>query len=381
MEPRIPRRGPLIVLDRYAGPQAGTERQILELVDGLIERGWQPGFLTLHRSAWLEQRFPEAPSFDVGSSQLKSPALWRRAWQGAAWAQGQGYRVAHVFFNDSALVFPGPLHRHGIRVVQARRDLGFWYTPFKLRLLRLNRRWTRAVVGNSRAVVDAIGAAEGYATPALHVIYNGLRLPQADAGEAQAIRHSLGIGTQDQLVVKVANLRPLKRPQDAIEAIARLQDAGRPAAVHLALVGGDNDGSGAQRVDLIRLAEARGVRDRVHFPGQVPSAAPWIAAADVCVLCSESEGLSNAVIEYMLAARAVVVSAAGGNPELIDDGRTGFVVPIGDVAALTDRLRQLLDDPPLAARLGAAAQAHARTNFSVESMVSRHEALYASLAA
>jgi glycosyltransferase involved in cell wall biosynthesis len=276
-------------------------------------------------------------------------------------------------------LFPGLLSAKGLRVVQARRDLGFWYTPFKLAVLRLNRRWTRAVVANCHAVVDAVRTAEGYQSQAVHVIYNGLRSAQDDAIDIDGMRRSLGLGAEDRLVVMVANLRPLKRPQDAIGAVAAMShDAGR--RVHLALVGGDQDRSGTQMRTLQSLATELGVADRVHFVGKVPNATPWIAAADACVLCSETEGMSNAIIEYMLAAKPIVCTDVGGNPELIADGETGFVVPVGDVAAFTNRLSRLFDDEALAHRLGGAARRRALEDFTIDAMIHRHEALYASIA-
>lgn len=380
MSAPIPHRGPLFVLDRYDGPQAGTERQILELATGLIERGFRPGFLLLQRSAWLEDRFQDLPFFTIGSSRLRSLKFWKRAREGAAWAHAEGFRVAHIFLNDAALVFPGLLRAQGIRVVQARRDLGFWYTALKLRVLRLNRRWTSAVVANSQAVADVVAGAEGYDRARLLVIYNGVRQPQSAAADRAVLRESLGVGPADRLVVMVANLRPLKRPEDAVRAVAAIDpDSGR--AVHLALVGGDPAPAGTQTRALRMLAEELGAANRIHCVGQVPSAAPWVAAADVCVLCSETEGLSNAVIEYMLGGKPVVCTAVGGNTELISEGETGFLVSVGDVAAITERVLRVLDNAAEGARLGAAAQSRALMEFSVEGMVGRHVALYERLAA
>lgn len=374
-----PHRGPLFVLDHYDGPQAGTERQLLELAAGLIDRGHQPGFLLLQRSPWLEQRFPGAPFYTLGNTQLRSAAFWSGAWRGAAWARAQGFRVAHIFFNDSALVFPGILRAHGLTVVQARRDVGLWYTPFKLRVLRLNRRWTSVVVANSRAVAEAVGTAEGYEPAQVQVIYNGLR--PAAGRDGMGVRHALGLGAGDRLVVMVANLKPLKRPHDAVRAVAGLAAAITCGKVHLALVGLDQGAGGGLAPELRALASELGIPGQVHCVGQVSDPSPWVAAADACLLCSESEGLSNALIEYMLAGKPVVCTDAGGNPELIDDGETGYLVPVGDVPAITDRLARLLDNLADAARLGSAARARAFERFSIESMLARHEALYAQLAA
>lgn len=363
------------MLDRYHGPQAGTERQILELAEGLRERGWQPGFVLLQRSEWLERRFPDSPIFTVGTSQLRSLTLWRMARRAAEWARSHGFRVAHIFLNDSALIFPRLLHAQGIVVFQARRDLGFWYTPLKLRALRMNRRWTTAVVANSRAVAGSVCRAEGYEPSDVRVIYNGLRVPAPNPAAAADVRRCLGLKAGDRLVVMVANLRPLKRPEDAVRAVASLR-LGDFGDIHLALVGEDQDASQAQTRRLLDLAADLGAQGRIHCTGQVTDATPWVAAADVCLLCSETEGLSNAVIEYMLAGKPVVCTNVGGNPELITDTVDGRLVPVGDVPAITSGLADLLQNPREAARIAAAARARAADEFSVEAMLSAHIALY-----
>jgi glycosyltransferase involved in cell wall biosynthesis len=229
-------------------------------------------------------------------------------------------------------------------------------------------------------VAENVREAECYAPEALHVIYNGLRQPELVHEAPAELRRSLGLTDGDRLVVMVANLRPLKRPGDLLRAIAALES--RPGrAVHVAFVGADVNRDGVSVTERLNgLAADLGVADRVHFTGLVETPAAYVAAADACVLCSETEGLSNAVLEYMHAGKPIVCTSVGGNPELVTDGETGFLVPVGDVAAITDRLGRLLDNPDVAARLGAAARARALADFSVESMVARHEDLYASIA-
>jgi glycosyltransferase involved in cell wall biosynthesis len=82
----------------------------------------------------------------------------------------------------------------------------------------------------------------------------------------------------------------------------------------------------------------------------------YIERFTVAVLCSESEGFSNSIIEYLQAGRPVVCTATGGNPEIVRDGHNGFLVPVGDAAALAERLVRLLSDDALARRLGAAGR-------------------------
>ena len=96
----------------------------------------------------------------------------------------------------------------------------------------------------------------------------------------------------------------------------------------------------------------------------------------VGVLCSETEGLSNAILEYMACGLPVVATNVGGNPELVVEGETGFLYAPGDVEGLAKALGRLLADPALAARLGAAARARFETRFGLRRMVDETVAVY-----
>src|SRR5262249_10125049 len=102
---------------------------------------------------------------------------------------------------------------------------------------------------------------------------------------------------------------------------------------------------------------------------------------DLAVLCSRSEGASNAILEYMAAGRAVVATAVGGTPQLLEDGVHGLLVPPGNAPALATALLRLLDDPALAARLAAAARQRVRERHDARVRAGRYEALYDKLLA
>jgi glycosyltransferase involved in cell wall biosynthesis len=128
--------------------------------------------------------------------------------------------------------------------------------------------------------------------------------------------------------------------------------------------------------ELGQLATRVGVRERVILTGRVDDPAPYVKRFTVAVLCSESEGFSNAIIEYMQAERPIVCTDTGGNPELVQDGTNGFLVPVGDVDAVADRLIRLLGDSELARRLGRAARESVRSTYSHTRMVTEQMACY-----
>jgi glycosyltransferase involved in cell wall biosynthesis len=155
-------------------------------------------------------------------------------------------------------------------------------------------------------------------------------------------------------IVCVANLHPRKRLSDLISALARVRR--RVPHAELRLVGG---GSQDHAAGLLRLASDLGVGDGVTFAGLLTDVAPEIQLARVVALPSSCEGVPTALLEGMAAGRPVVATDVGHVSSIVDHGVEGFLVPVGDVTALADRLTQLLVDPAMASRMGQAARARA----------------------
>lgn len=349
-----------LVADQLLHLKAGTEGQMRALFLGLRDAGWAPQLFVLRGAEPLRADWP-GPVEEIGITRMASPVAWWRAWQFARHLRRDGVRVAHLFFNDTSVLLPPLLKAAGVRVIVSRRDMGFWYTPGTLRILRFVGRWVDRVIANSEAVKANVVAAEGIDAGRIEVIYNGVD-PGRPAGDLPPGKPIIGL---------VANIRPVKRIQDAIAALARLS-ARHPDAMLEIVGGGDPDALRAQ-------AEALGVGDRVRFAGQVDDPRSRLADYAVCLLTSESEGLSNAVIEYLLAGRAVICSETGGNPELVQHGETGLLYPVGDVDELARQLDRLLADEALRRRLGQAGRRRAEQLFDPHRMVERHVQLYLSV--
>ncbi len=155
------------------------------------------------------------------------------------------------------------------------------------------------------------------------------------------------------------------------------------AAAELALLHADVrfviGGAGTQAGDLHALRTALAIEDRLVFPGKVPSAPATFAALDVVVVPSLSEGFGIVALEAGALGKPVVASAVGGLPEVIDNGRTGLLVPPADPSALAGAIAALLHDPARAAEMGAAARDRVTSEFTLERMTSAYLALYTRL--
>ena len=369
----------LFILDDFPDASAGTEGQFWLLLRGLDRARFEPAVILLRPSAFLQRQLRGIPLRVLNVHRLRSiGGLWRIA-AAAWWARRAGFQVAHIFFNDSAMVFPPLLKLLGLKVIVSRRDLGFWYTPGNLRVLRLAANFVDCVVANCEAVREVTLGEEGYSPARVQVIYNGISREPGSAPTAQ--RRDYGVPDGVPLLVLVANLRPLKRVGDAVRALAGVRGPTGVSA-HLLIVGEDRAGIAGEshRAELEGIGREVGVVDRLHFAGKMTDPMPVIALADACVLCSETEGLSNVVIEYMLAGKAVVCTSVGGNPELVLEGQTGRLVPVGDVARLASALTDVLSDAPRARQWGEAARQRALRLFDASAMIASHQQLYEALA-
>jgi glycosyltransferase involved in cell wall biosynthesis len=153
-----------------------------------------------------------------------------------------------------------------------------------------------------------------------------------------------------------------------LRALARLR-AGHPQA-SLLLVG-----DGPERRRLAALAESLGASDCVEFAGEQADVAPWLERMHIYAQPSVAEGMSNSVLEAMASGLPVVATAVGGTPELVVDGRTGYLVPPSDAAALAAALERLLASPEQRRQLGQASRERAERCFGLSLMLERVETL------
>jgi glycosyltransferase involved in cell wall biosynthesis len=205
------------------------------------------------------------------------------------------------------------------------------------------------------ATSQAVAAAAGTGT----VIYPGAEVPESKAS----------LREQPPTIGAVGRLEPVKGFGFLLEATMVLRDRFPDLRVQLA-------GSGTNEPQLRSQAERLGLAGVVDFLGWQQDVNALHHRWQVLAQPSLHEGFGLAALEAMAAGVPVVASATGGLPELVEDERTGFLVPVGDIAALAGRLARLLDDEALRLRMGEAARRRAASSFSVDEMAARTAAVY-----
>ena len=175
------------------------------------------------------------------------------------------------------------------------------------------------------------------------------------------------------LVGIVANLnRPVKRVEDFIRA-ASLVSREIPQATFVVV------GDGHLRTKLESLANSVGLCDKIRFTGRVDNPLEIISTFQIGVITSETEGFCNAIMEYMACSIPVVATDVGGNPELIEDGVNGVLIPVGDYQELAKRLIEMISNRSLATSLGTSGYKSIRSRFSIEDMIVKYEKYYGGL--
>lgn len=364
------RRRPLRVLYMidHAGSDGGAERFVAGLAEHMPRDRVEPWVCSTrhgHDSAVRSLSAAGVPHLD-----LERTARWQihRLARVVTLVRRERFDVlhAHKFGSNVWGSLIGRLC--GVPVVIA-HEHNWSYSHDRLRAWldrRVVGRLSTRFVAVSRAGREQMIAIERV-PPASVVVMPTAYIPHPrEAG--QDIRSELELGPHARVVASVANLRPEKALEVLIDAHALL--LGRLGETHLVIAG-----EGDCRPQLERQIERLGLGRSVHLLGPRRDVDAIVRAADVGVMSSDWEGMPLFALECMAAGTPLVATAVGGLPEIVDDGRTGLLVPPRDPAALAAAVHRIFADTPLAGRLAREA-ARRSSDFTIGAVASKYADLY-----
>jgi len=334
----------------------GAERQLYELAVGgrhgaefhvfCLGGAEEPYGPALREAGVPVIRIPRRGSFDLA-----------RALGLASHLRGRGFDIAHSFLIDAnPYAWFAAYLSHVPAFIASNRNADFPRGGLRSALDGWVFRRARRVLVNGQAVAAFTARRFGVALDRFVVIYNGVDLSRFHPPPEHS-SSSRTLGTVGSLYAK-------KNPELFAEVAAAIRAADPDVrCLHL--------GDGPLRESL-----AERFAGTVEFLGSSAAVADFLRALDVFVLTSSREGTPNVLLEAMACGRACVATGAGAVAEIVRDGLTGFVVPIGDRGALIDRARALLADVELRQRVGSAARRDVETRFAVPRMVDETLALY-----
>lgn len=190
----------------------------------------------------------------------------------------------------------------------------------------------------------------------------------------EVMRRELGLAPDAWAVLMVGIIRGVKRHEVALRAFQAVAETRPNAMLFLA-------GEGPMRPDMERLAAELDISDKVHFLGHREDVPDLMAASDLLLLTSRSEGVPQAVTQALGMGLPVVATAVGGVPELVIHEKTGLLVPPENPQAVAEAMMRLMDDPQLTIRLEQEGRRHALSEFSLDAMLDKTERLFESLLA
>jgi L-malate glycosyltransferase len=351
----------------------GTQRHLQEVLRLLDRRRFAVTVYTLRAGgevqAELRSEGVEVRSLAIGSGLLSPRSI--AALAAVAWRlRRDRVDVVHGYQWRPALVGAIAARLAGVPLVLASKRSLTGDDPTARRAWRLIGRLVDTILVNAEALRDEAIADGVQARWA--VLRNGIDVARfRDLGEGDEAKRLMGLDPTRPVVGSVGRLEARKGHDRLLEAVGVLSATANGSAPQLLLVG-----DGPLREGLQMQARELGVDHTVHFAGRLEDVRPALAAMDVFVLPSREEGMSNALLEAMAAARPVIATDVGGNGEIVRAGETGLLVPVDDGDAMATALMDLLGDRERAARFGQAGREDAVAKFGARAMVERLEAFY-----
>ncbi len=370
---------PLILHVVYRFDTGGLENGVVNLINEMDPQAYRHAVLALTEVTEFKQR--------VRRSDVQFIALHKRPGHGF-WLYPQLYRLFRQLRpalvhtrNLAALEVSVPAWAAGVpaRVHgEHGRDLSDLDGSSRRHqwMRRIYRPFVQRYIGLSRDLADYLRDKVGIATERISQIYNGVdtRRFYPAAGGRGAVDGSPFNGDPALLVIgTVGRMQAVKDQLTLARAfIALLQQ--RPdlrARLRLAIAG-----DGPQRLPVQQLLAQHGLAELAWLPGERKDIAAFLRGLDIFVLPSLAEGVSNTLLEAMASGLPVIATAVGGNPELVESGRSGWIVPVSDAAALQQRLQSLVDAPEQRRAMGAAALAAVEQRFALPVMVASYRQVY-----
>ena len=352
------------------GP-GGAERVVAHLCKALTARGAEVvAFMPLGRDGWLGQQLRDSSVSIEGFDRRRAFSPGFAAWLTRSL---RSYRVDLAHSHEFTFAVHGAwsARRLGIGHVTTIHGGRYWAGALRRRILF---RFALALGGELAAVSETLRAhlAEDLHLPERRIRYIPNGVPSDNVGRREPPRRELGLGNSERVALAIGNLYPVKGHGVLIDALGLLRD--RQPGLHVVVAG-----RGAEEVSLLARAESLGVRDRVHLLGLRSDVTDLLAAADLFVMPSISEGLPMALLEAIFARTPIVASAVGAIPDVLERGAGGLLVPPGDSHQLADAIDDALTKTAAAVQRTARARENAMGRYSLDAMVDRYVEVYTPL--
>ena len=272
------------------------------------------------------------------------------------------YLAREMYKPTRYLPFVTTLHGTDITLVGSRKSF--------LPITKFSIAQSDAVTAISQYLADE--TCRTFGLGGIEVIPNFINAEDYQRRENSSLRAELA-PRGEKLLMHVSNFRPVKRISDCVHTLAKIKAASK-LPVRLVMCG-----DGTEREAAENLAREYGLADDVLFVGQVPNIADYLSVADLLLVPSQTESFGLAALEAMACEVPVIATRVGGLPEVVKNGENGFLVKLGDTAAMAERAIEILSDETKQRDFGKRGRELAVGQFNTERVIPMYEQLYESV--
>lgn len=364
------------IIDELATDLAGTENQLIKMINGLSKMGFDIRLVCFRDRPWLQKNASSLPckTVVIEINRFKRPFTYLNYMKLVQFLRSSNSDIVHTFFPSANILGVIAARLAGTKaVISSRRDYGEWMTGRYLMMTRFANRFVTKIVANSYRVKELTVEKEGADPSLVEVFLNGIdTIRFANIKRDNAVKKALKIPPDDMVVGIVANFRPMKHHYTFLKAAREILQKRNDVSFLLI-------GTGPLKAEMEALAITLGISDKVRFTSSQDNVLPYLSIMDVGVNCSEGEGLSNAIMEYMSAGIPCVVSEAGGNPDLITDDLNGYTFKLDDYKTLASLVLKLFESDDKRDLFVNNARETIKKNMSLEIICTKYKNFYQSL--
>lgn len=364
------------VIDTIGYHFGGTEHQLILLLKNIDEDRFEPCLCCFKDSSWIQDNPAKLNIYLFNFNSYFSPSSYVHLFRFACFLKRQKFDIVQTQFRDGYIIGILAAKLAGIKtILSTRRNLGYWINRKELFVLFLLNRFVSFFLVNAEVIKKSMITQEKIPPEKIRVIYNGIEEGSFYArqpSEVSLSREELHICSNTKVVVIVANLRPVKGIDVLLKAISLVCKQRDDVKVLIV-------GEGDEKRDLMVLAHQLGLKDTIKFLGRRNDIPDLLAMSDLGVLSSHTEGMSNSIIEYMMAGLPVVCTDVGASRELIVNSENGIIVPPNDSQQMAWAILKILDSDELRLRMGDLSKKRASELFHLQDCVSSTEEFYLEL--
>ena len=350
----------------------GGERHLADLANALAERGHDLYAALVPQSPLCEE-LAGLPEQNIVTLRLRNALDVKSAVKLAHFVRNRQIEIVHAHIARDYPLAALAARRGGAQLIITRHLL---FPLNRLHALTLSR--AGRVIAVSQSVARRLQSQRLFSADKISIVPNGIDLKRFDTATHNYSREEFcqqkRIAPEHFLIGTVGEINQLKGQEEFLRAAAIV--ARRLAEVDFIIAGADASRTGEHLAALERLIAELDLIARVRLTGWLDDVAPLLGSLDLFVSASHTESFGLSIAEAMASGLAVVATATEGAREMIEDGVTGVLVPVGDAGALAKAIIALREDVEARARIGARSRVAAHERFSLDRMVDEIERIY-----